>query len=78
MNDQPIMIPLSQIYANKVQVIQEAISEPTTHRQIVEGLIDTGYANALKTLKQTGRISDTAFTQGLKSLPEHLRACFDS
>jgi len=78
MNDQPIMIPLSQIYSNKVQVIQEAISEPTTHRQIVEGLIDTGYANALKTLQQTGRISDNAFAQGLKSLPEHLRACFDS
>jgi hypothetical protein len=78
MNDQPIMIPLSRIYSNKVQVIQEAISEPTTRRQIVEGLIDTGYANALKTLKQTGRISDTTFAQGLKCLPEHLRACFDS
>ena len=74
----PIIIQPSQIDANKVQVIQEAISEPTTHRQIVEGLIDTGCANALKTLKQTGRISDNAFAQGLKCLPEHLRACFDS
>jgi len=78
MTKNPIIIQLSQIYSNKVQVIQEAISEPTTHRQIVEGLIDTGYANALKTLKQTSRISDTAFAQGLKCLPEHLRACFDS
>ncbi len=74
----PISITFDQTYSNKIRVIQEAISDPTTHKMIVEGLLDTGYANALKTLHSAGRISDSVFKQGVRQLPEQLRACLDS
>jgi hypothetical protein len=73
-----ISITLDKTYSNKIRVIQEAISDPTTHKMIVEGLLDTGYANALKTLHSAGRISDSVFRQGVRQLPEELRACLDS
>ena len=73
-----ISITLDKTYSNKIRVIQEAISDPTTHKMIVEGLVDTGYANALKTLRSAGRISDSVFRQGFRQLPEHLRACVDN
>ncbi len=74
----PISITFDQTYSNKIQVIQEAISDPTTHKMIVEGLLDTGYANALKTLHSAGRISDSVFRQGVRQLPEELRAYLES
>jgi hypothetical protein len=78
MSNRPISITLDQAYSNKIRVIQEAISDPTTHKMIVEGLVDTGYANALKTLRSAGRISDSVFRQGVRQLPEQLRACLES
>ena len=74
----PISITLDQSYANKIKIIQEAISDPTTHKMIVEGLVDSGYAAALKTLYSAGRISDSVFSQGVKQLPKHLRTCLSS
>ena len=74
----PISITLDQVYSNKIRVIQEAISDPSTHKMIVEGLVDTGYANALKTLHSAGRISDSVFRQGIRKLPDYLQASFDS
>jgi hypothetical protein len=74
----PISITFDQTYSDKIRVIQEAISDPTNHKMIVEGLVDSGYANALKTLHSAGRISDSVFRQGVRQLPEHLRACLDS
>ena len=74
----PISITFDQTYSNKIGVIQEAISDPTTHKMIVEGLVDSGYANALKTLHSAGRISDSVFRQGVRQLPEQLRACLES
>jgi hypothetical protein len=74
----PISITLDQTYSNKIRVIQEAISDPTTHKMIVEGLVDSGYANALKTLHSAGRISDSVFRQGVRQLPEELRAYLES
>jgi hypothetical protein len=74
----PISITFDQTYSNKIRVIQEAISDPTTHKMIVEGLLDTGYANALKTLHSTGRISDSVLEQGIQKLPDYLQASFDS
>ena len=73
----PITIPFNQDYSNKIRVIQEAISEPTTHRKILEGLVDTGYANALRTLYVEGRISEAAFKQCLKRLPTYLQKIGD-
>ena len=74
----PISITFDQTYSSKIRVIQEAISDPTTHKMIVEGLVDSGYANALRTLHSAGRISDSVFRQGVRQLPEHLRACVDN
>jgi hypothetical protein len=73
-----ISITLDKTYSNKIRVIQEAISDPTTHKMIVEGLVDSGYANALKTLHSAGRISDSVFRQGVRQLPEELRAYLES
>jgi hypothetical protein len=74
----PISITFDQTYSNKIRVIQEAISDPTTHKMIVEGLLDTGYANALKTLHSAGRISDSVLEKGIRKLPDYLQASFHS
>jgi len=74
----PISITLDPTYSNKIRVIQEAISDPTTHKMIVEGLVDSGYANALKTLHSAGRISDSVLKQGIQKLPDYLQASFYS
>ncbi len=74
----PISITFDQTYSNKIRMIQEAISDPTTHRMIVEGLVDTGFANALKTLQSAGRISDSNLKNSIRQLPDYLRASFDS
>ena len=74
----PVSITFDQTYSNKIRMIQEAISDPTTHRMIVEGLVDTGFANALKTLQSVGRISDSNFKNSIRQLPDYLRASFDS
>jgi len=73
MSLKPISITFDQTYSNKIWVIQEAIADPTTHRQVVEGLLDVGYANALKTLHQDDRINTVTFKQCIKDLPEHLQ-----
>ena len=78
MSLRPISITLNQTYSNKIRVIQEAISDPSTHKMFVEGLVDTGYANALKTLYSAGRISDSVLVQGIRKLPNYLQATFDS
>jgi hypothetical protein len=74
----PISITFDQTYSNKIRLIQEAISDPTTHRMIVEGLVDTGFANALKTLHSAGRISDSDLKNSIRQLPDYLRASYDS
>ncbi len=74
----PISITFDQTYSKKIRLIQEVISDPTTHRMIVEGLVDTGYANALKTLYSAGRISDSDLKNSIRQLPDYLRASFDN
>jgi len=44
-----IEISISPAYVAKIGLIQKAVSDPTAYAKVVEGLIDTGYANALKT-----------------------------
>ena len=78
MSLKPISITFDQIYSNKIRVIQESISDPTTHRMLIEGLVDGGYATALKTLHSAGLISDSVLKKGIKQLPDYLRECFDS
>ena len=70
----PISITFDQNYSNKIRVIQEASIGPISHSQIVEDLVDEGYANALKTLYVDGKISWDTYRFGIGNLPEHLRS----
>ena len=71
----PISITFDQNYSNKIWVIQEALIGPISHSQIVEDLVDEGYANALKTLYVDGKISWDTYRYAIKQLPDHLRSC---
>ena len=62
----------------KVRLIQQAISEPTTYHKILDGLIDTGFANALKTLYARGEVDQENYQKGLMQLPDYLRSSINS
>lgn len=59
-------------------MIQDAINEPTTYAKVLEGLIDIGFANALKTLYEDGNLSAEEFEDYQTLLPEYLRSCLGS
>ena len=71
-------ISLTSKQLAKVRLIQQAISEPTTYHKILDGLIDTGFANALKTLYADGELDQETYKKGLKQLPDYLRASINS
>jgi hypothetical protein len=73
-----IIITLTSKQAAKVRLMQQAISEPTTYHKILDGLIDTGFAAALKTLYADGELNQENYQKGLKQLPEYLRASITS
>jgi hypothetical protein len=78
MSLKPISVTFDLNFSNKIRVIEESISDPTTHRMILEGLVDIGYTNALKNLYAENRISKETFRIGVQQLPQHLRSCIDS
>ena len=73
-----ITIALTTKQAEKVRLMQQAISEPTTYHKILDGLIDTGFAAALKTLYADGELDQESYQKGLKQLPDYLRASITS
>ena len=73
-----IAITLSTKQSAKVRLMQQAISEPTTYHKILDGLIDTGFAAALKTLYADGELDQETYQKGLKQLPDYLRASITS
>ena len=73
-----IAITLSTKQSAKVRLMQQAISEPTTYHKILDGLIDTGFAAALKTLYADGELDQENYERGLKQLPDYLRASITS
>jgi len=73
-----ISISLTSNQLTKVRLIQQAISEPTTFHKILDGLIDTGFATALKTLYADGELDQENYQKGLRQLPEYLRASITS
>ena len=75
-NQNPISLSSNQLA--KVRLIQQAISEPTTYHKILDGLIDTGFANALKILYADGELDQETYQKGLKQLPDYLRASINS
>ena len=74
----PITITLTTKQAAKVRLMQQAISEPTTYHKIIDGLIDTGFAAALKTLYADGELDQKSYHKGLKQLPDYLRESITS
>lgn len=73
-----ITITLTSKQAAKVRLMQQAISEPTTYHKILDGLIDTGFATALKTLYADGELNQENYQKELKQLPDYLRASITS
>ena len=73
-----VTITLTAKQAAKVRLMQHAISEPTTFHKILDGLIETGFAAALKTLYADGELNQENYQKGLKQLPEYLRASITS
>ena len=73
-SSKPITLHLPSHQARKLRLIQEAITEPTTYDKIINGLLDIGYANAIKTLHQEGRLSNQQFHQAVSQLPDGLQA----
>jgi len=71
--DEKISIILNQEDCYKIKVMQKAISDITTPEQIMGGLIDGGFATALKTLYADGLITDVDYCDDLKLLPEWFR-----
>lgn len=68
-----ITITLTTMQSAKVRLMQQAISEPTTYHKILDGLIDTGFATALKTLYADGELDQENYQKALKQLPDYLR-----
>jgi len=71
----PITVSLDRVTTGKINLIQESISEPTTYAKVIEGLIDVGFANAINTLHEQGRLTKTEYKDYLDLLPEHLLSC---
>jgi hypothetical protein len=69
-----ITITLTLKQSAKVRLMQQVISEPTTYHKILDGLIDSGFATALKTQYADGQLDQENYERGLKQLPEYLRA----
>ena len=74
----PITVTLDRVTTDKIQMIQDSISEPTTNGKVLEGLIDIGFANALKTLYEDGNLSAEEFEEYQVLLPDYLRRALDT
>ena len=57
----------------KLDVIKTSISEETSKKQIVEGMVDLGFATALKCLYKDGEITSEGLDTGLSYLEDYLQ-----
>ena len=53
----------------KIEIIKRSISDQTTTVKILQGLIDSGFVIALKTLYREELMDDKEFNNWLKTLP---------
>jgi len=72
-NDPPVFIRLSPLQINEIEVMKESIEEPVTRKEILNGLIDSAYLVAIKTLFDDGRISQKTYKDGLTVVPDYLK-----
>jgi len=72
-NEPPVFIGLSPLQVKKIEVMKESIEEPVTRKEILDGLIDSAYLVAIKTLYEDGRISQKTYNDGLTVVPDYLK-----
>ena len=72
-NEPPVFIRLSPLQVKKIEVMKESIEETVTRKEIIDGLIDSGYQVAIKTLYDDGRLSKTDYKDCLKFVPDYLK-----
>ena len=69
-NDKPSFIRLSPQQVSKLEVMKQSIEEPVTRKDIIDGMIDSGYVVALNTLYHEGLLSKKTYEDGLKLVPD--------
>jgi len=72
-NEPPVFIRLSPLQVKKIEVMKQSIEEPVTRKEILDGLIDSAYLVAIKTLYDDGRISQKTYKDGLTVVPDYLK-----
>jgi len=72
-NEPPVFIRLSPLQVKKIEVMKESIEETVTRKEIIDGLIDSGYQVAIKTLYDDGRITKRDYQDCLKLVPDYLK-----
>lgn len=70
-NDKPSFIRLSPQQVSKLEVMKHSIEEPVTRKEIIDGMIDSGYVVALKTLYDAGLLSKKTYEDGLRQVPDY-------
>ena len=70
-NDKPSFIRLSPQQVSKLEVMKQSIEEPVTRKDIIDGMIDSGYMVALKTLYDEGLLSKKTYEDGLRQVPDY-------
>ena len=70
-NEPPVFIRLSPLQVKKIEVMKESIEEPVTRKEILDGLIESAYVVALKTLYDAGRITKRDYEDCLKQVPDY-------
>ena len=64
-------VRLSEEMVFKLDVIGSSISDPTTHKKLVEGGIDLMYGNALRNLYLDDEITLDGLNEGLTHLEDY-------
>ena len=75
-NEPPVFIRLSPLQVKKIEVMKESIEETVSRKEIIDGLIDSGYQVAIKTLYDDGRITKRDYQDCLKLVPDYLKGEF--
>ena len=70
-NDKPSFVRLSPQQVSKLEVMKQSIEEPVTRKDIIDGMIDSGYVVALKTLYDAGLLSKKTYEDGLRQVPDY-------
>ena len=52
--------------------MKHSIEEPVTRKEIIDGMIDSGYVVALKTLYDAGLVNKKDFEKSLAQIPDYI------